>query len=268
MMARSVVVPSSVTRMVSYMGFGRPNAIFGAISRDGQECPPRIFSSSAGDDLPGGFQRVGQAVDVHDGDQDSTGPTGKQQKAAVLPIAHALAGTGELQQRKHGERKLQREYDLAEGQQFGDAAISAEANDENGREDGEGACDQAADPGTDAPVHEAFHHDLAGECARDGAALTACEERYGEQSAGGGGPEEWSERQVRDADPVAVGGEVDEAASRGGDTFFAEENCCRQNKNGSVDEECDGEGDDGINGVEADGAADRRFVFLQLAALH
>src|SRR5208283_5233126 len=94
--ARSVGVPSSVTRIVSYM------------------VVPFVGSaSSADDDLPRRFQRVRQAKNVHRGDQNSTAPTGNQKEPAVLPSPHALAGAGEVQQWEHGERKLQGQHDLA-----------------------------------------------------------------------------------------------------------------------------------------------------------
>ena len=101
--------------------------------------------------------------------------------------------------------KLQREHDLAEREQVVDAAVAADADDEDGGKDGQRAGDEPADPGLDAPVHEAFHHDLAGERAGDGAALAAGQQRDGEQSAGGGGAQQRRERQVGDANPVAVG---------------------------------------------------------------
>ena len=192
--------------------------------------------------------------------------TSRNQPFFQVPMR--LRGTGEVQQGKHGERKLQRQHDLAEGQQFGDAAVAAEADDEDGGQDGERARDEAAHPGPDAPVHEAFHHDLAGERAGDGAALAAGQQGDGEQRAGGGGAQQRGQGQVGDANPVAVGGEADDVSSGGDYAFLAEEYGCGENENGGVDEEGDGEGDDGIDGVEADGAADGRFVFLQLAALH
>ena len=67
-----------------------------------------------------------------------------------------------------------------------------------------GAGDQPPQPGRDAPVHEAFHDHLAGERAGDGAALAAGEQGDGEQRAGRGGAQQRRERQVGDANPVAV----------------------------------------------------------------
>ena len=138
-------------------------------------------------------------------DQDRAGPAGNQQKPAVLPRAHALARTGEMQQRKHGERKLQRQHDLAQREQVGHAAVAADADDENRRQDRQRARDQPPHPGLDPPVHEAFHHHLPGERAGDRAALPAGQQRDGKQRAGGRGAQQRRQRQIRDANPVAVG---------------------------------------------------------------
>ena len=129
-----------------------------------------------------------------------------------------------MQQREHGEGKLQGEHDLAEGEQVGDTAVAAQANDEDGGQNGQGAGDETAHPGLDAPVHEAFHDDLAGERAGDGAALTAGEQGDGKERAGGGGAEQRGEGEVGDADPVAAGGECDDVAAGDGDALLSEEN--------------------------------------------
>ena len=88
-----------------------------------------------------------------------------------------------MQQRKHGEGELQREHHLTEGEQIGHAALSSQPNDQNGRQDRQRAGDKPPHPRFDSPMHEAFHHDLAGECPRNGAALAACEQRHGKQRA-------------------------------------------------------------------------------------
>src|ERR1700680_5091062 len=112
MIARSVVVPSKVTRMVSYMIF--------------RFCRLFVPASAAGDTLPRGFERVRQAVEVHRGDQDSTAPTSNQQEPTILPSPHTLAGTREVQQREHRKRKLQRQDHLAQSQQIGNAAVASQ----------------------------------------------------------------------------------------------------------------------------------------------
>src|SRR5580704_12625339 len=155
MMARSVGVPSSVTRMVSYMVLA-------------PSC-----TSPAGNDLPCRFQRIGQTEYIHRRNQDRAGPSGGEQKPSILPPPHPLPRTGELQQRKHGKRQLQRQDYLTQRQKISDAAITTQADDKHCREDRQHSCDQAANPGLNAPVHEAFHHHLAGEGAGDGAALAA-----------------------------------------------------------------------------------------------
>src|SRR4030081_3621191 len=115
MIARSVVVPSNVTRMVSYMLI--------------RFCRLVVPASSAGDNLPRGFERVRQAVEVHRADQDSTAPTSNQQEPTVLPSPHSLARTCEVQQREHRKRKLQRQHHLAQSQQIGNAAVAPQSDD-------------------------------------------------------------------------------------------------------------------------------------------
>ena len=139
--------------------------------------------SLATDQLPGGPQRVGKPVDVHESDQDSTGPAGGEQEEAVFPLAHTSLGAGEMQQREHGEGELQCQHHLAQREQFGDTVVAAQTNDQDRGENGEGARDQPAHPGLDPPVHEAFHHYLTGEGSGDGAALTRSQKSYGEESA-------------------------------------------------------------------------------------
>ena len=225
----------------------------------------RIGASSP-DDRPrqACFQRVGQAVDVHGGDQDSAAaPAGDQQEPASFPLAHPLAGAGELQQRKHGKRQLQRQHHLAEGQQVVHAAVAAQADDEDRRQNGQRAGDQPPHPGRDPPVHEAFHHHLPGQRAGDGAALPAGQQRHGEQRAGGGGAQQRRQRQIGDADPVAVGAEGHDLAARHGHALLAEKHHRRQHQDGRVDEEGDGQRHRRVDGVEPDGAADGALVLLQ-----
>src|SRR5215472_7518003 len=144
MIARSLAVPSSVTKMVSYM-----IAILTRVS-------------CANDDVPGYLQRFRQTVKIHAEDQNSARPPRSHQEPAILPRAHTLFRTGELQKRKHGKRKLQRKYYLTEGEQICDTGVTMQANDEYGGNDGEAARNQTPNPRLDTPVHEAFHHDLAG----------------------------------------------------------------------------------------------------------
>ena len=111
--------------------------------------------------------------------------------------------------RKHCERKLERQHDLAQCQEIGDAAVAAKSDHQDRGKNGEQAGDHPAQPGLDAPVHEAFHNDLAGEGSGDGAALSGGEKRDREHGAGDGRPEQRRESQVGNADPIAVGVELD-----------------------------------------------------------
>src|SRR5487761_1908635 len=122
MIARSVRVPSNVSRIVSYMVV--PFLV--------DFC--RV-SSSAGDNMPGRIERVRHAVNVHCGDQDSTGPTRNEQEPAKPPDPHAFPRACEMQKRKHGEGKLQGQHALTEGEQIGHAALSSQADNQYGRQD-------------------------------------------------------------------------------------------------------------------------------------
>src|SRR5207248_1046556 len=164
MIARSVAVPSRVTRIVSYIFF-------------------EPLSSTASDYLPCGSERLGQPVKVHGGDQDSTRPTRSQQEAAILPSSHSLFGTGELQQGKHCEWKLQGKDNLAESKQIGNATVATQADDENCGKNGQRTGDKASHPGLDPPMHEAFHHDLPGQRPSDCAALPTGQKSHGKQRA-------------------------------------------------------------------------------------
>src|SRR5690349_5101671 len=102
-MARSVGVPSSVSRIFSYMEYFTRLCGFSFAT---------TLESSSRDHLPGTSDGVGQAINVHERDQDSTGPTRHQKEPTILPVAHTTARTGELKEWKHGKGKLQRQHDL------------------------------------------------------------------------------------------------------------------------------------------------------------
>src|SRR5580658_2779296 len=80
-MARSVGVPSKVTRMVLYMR--------------------QLFGLSAFDNLPSLFHGVRQTVKVKGRDCQCRTPAGDEQKPPEPPLSHPLAGTGEVQQGEH-----------------------------------------------------------------------------------------------------------------------------------------------------------------------
>src|SRR5579864_477245 len=225
-------------------------------------------SSTPTDQLPGGSQRVGQPIDVHESDQDSTGPSGRQQEESVLPFAHPLLGAGEVEQWEHGEWKLKCQYDLTQSEQIGDAVVAAQTNDQYCRQDRERASDESAHPRLDPPVHETFHDNLAGQGAGDGTALAGGQQRNGEKCAGGGCSEQRGKCQVGDPDPVAFGAEGDELATRDRDAGLAEEHDGRENHDGRIDEEGHRQCDSGVEGVELQGSSDGRIIFLQATALH
>ena len=62
-------------------------------------------------------------------------------------------------------------------------------------------------------MHEPFHDNLAGESAGDGAALTARQKCDGEQNACRHRAQERGQREIGDANPIAVVAEFDHAAA-------------------------------------------------------
>src|SRR5208283_3509556 len=137
MMVRSQGEVSSVTRMRWYMA-----------AHDSMVLSPDNH-------MPSVFQGVGQAIDIHNGDKQGAAPAREQEEPAAAPPPHAPAGTGELQQGEHGQRQQQAQDQLAEVDQVGNFVRStAEADDEDFRDDRQSAGDHAPHPGADAPVHE------------------------------------------------------------------------------------------------------------------
>ena len=97
--------------------------------------------------------------------------------------------------------------------------VAAEADDKNSGKDRQQAGDQPANPRTDSPVHEAFHHHLAGKGAGDGAALSAGKQRDGKEGAGGRNAQQRGKRQVGDPNPVGVFAEADDLSAGHGDAL-------------------------------------------------
>ena len=108
-----------------------------------------------------------------------------------------------MQQGEHREGQLQRQHDLAQDQQFVDAAVPRMPMIMIAGTIASEARDQSAQPRRHSPVHEPFHHDLAGERAGDGAGLPLAS-GGGEKHAGRGGAQQRRQRQVCLPDPVSV----------------------------------------------------------------
>ena len=94
---------------------------------------------------------VGQAIEIQHRDEQAGTPAHNQQKPAVGEAAHPLSRTGEVQQRKQGQRQLERQDHLTEHQQVGHAAVAAQADDEHGRDDGQKPGEQSPQPRLDPP---------------------------------------------------------------------------------------------------------------------
>ena len=82
------------------------------------------------------------------------------------------------------------------------------------------------------------------------------------------GAQQGRQSQIGDPNPIAVGAELNDLTTGNGHAFLAEEDRRRKHQNRRVDEECDGQGHRGVDGVELDRAPDGRVILLQLAALH
>ena len=108
-------------------------------------------------------------VEEEDGSGDDPGD--HDGEARVDEFAHAAAVVGELDQWNHGEWELEAEDDLTEYEEHADFVFAEDTDHENRRDDGDTARDEAAEPGLEADLEEAFHDDLAGESARESGVL-------------------------------------------------------------------------------------------------
>src|SRR2546425_1088203 len=173
-----------------------------------------------------------------------------------------------MQEGEHRERELQGQHDLAEGQEIGHAAIAAQTDDEDRGEDGQCAGDQPPHPGLNPPMHEPFHHHLPGERPGNGTTLAAGQERHGEQRACDARAQQRREGQVRDANPITVGSEMDHLSAHQGRAVPAEEHNRREYQDRRIDKKRDGQRDGRIDRVKPNGAPHGGVIFPQLAALH
>ena len=73
---------------------------------------------------------------------------------------------------------------------------SPKADDAHGRNDGDGAGDQPAQPRAKAEVQKALHDDLSGESAGESGVLTGSEQRHGKQDARSADAEQRAEQLV------------------------------------------------------------------------
>ena len=148
-----------------------------------------------------------------------------------------------MNQGNHGERQLKAEYDLAKDQKRGQLPFPGNADDENRGNNGDGAGDEAAQPGPQADIEKTFHDDLAGEGAGERGVLPGGEQGAGEERAREAGAERGAEEFVRLSD---VGDLAEAAGVKGGSA---------EHEDGGVDEEGKKEGDGGIDDGVAQGLA-------------
>jgi len=89
-----------------------------------------------------------------------------------------------LDERNHCKWELEAENDLAEDEKHADFVFAEDTDDENGGKNGDAARDEAANPGFETDLEEAFHDNLPGERAGDRRVLAGGEESASEEGAG------------------------------------------------------------------------------------
>ena len=119
------------------------------------------------------------AVEKENGCGDEPGGDGRE--PGVDEVAHLGAVARELDQRNHRKRQLKAENHLAEDEQRGELPLPGDADDQDGREDGDRSGDEAAQLGLQADIQKTFHDDLAGERAGECGVLPGGEQRAGKQ---------------------------------------------------------------------------------------
>src|SRR5260370_34168260 len=133
-------------------------------------------------------------IEEQDGRSDDPGDDGGESR--IGEFAHFGAVARKLDQRDHREGQLKAENHLAENKQRGDFVLAGKTNDQGGRNDGDGAGDEPAEPGLEANVEKTFHHNLAGQSAGERGVLAGGEQRTGEERAGEAGSEDGAEELV------------------------------------------------------------------------
>src|SRR5439155_13019454 len=90
---------------------------------------------------------------------------------------------------EYGEAELQAQDYLAQYQQFCRAAFARNSRHNHGRNDGNQAGDQPAQPRFQTNVEKSFHHDLASESAGERRILAGSQQRDRKESARAGDTE-------------------------------------------------------------------------------
>src|ERR1700674_1710842 len=181
------------------------------------------------------------AVEEEDGSSNDPGDDGSEARVGEFP--HSGSAAGELDEGDHREGQLKAENDLAENEQRGDFILAGYADDERGGDDGNGAGDEAAEPGFQANVEKAFHHNLAGKGAGEGGVLARGQQGAGEERAGEAHSEDGTEELVGIRD---FGNVVKATGVKSGGT---------ENKDGGIDKEREAEGECGIEDGVTNGFA-------------
>src|SRR5205814_2868263 len=88
------------------------------------------------------------------------------------------------------------ENHLTENKQRGDLVLTSKTNHQGGRNDGDRAGDEPAQPGLEPNVKKAFHHDLSSQCAGERGVLAGGEQRAGKERAGEACSEDGAEKFV------------------------------------------------------------------------
>ena len=113
----------------------------------------------------------------------ATGQASASIQRGATSVAHLAPVAREHHQRKHRERQLQAQDDLAEDEQRAGAALAVERHRDQRGDDGDQPRDQPAQPRTQADVEEPFHDDLPGQRAGQRRVLAGEQQRDREQRA-------------------------------------------------------------------------------------
>src|ERR1700693_5730255 len=109
----------------------------------------------------GGAKNEPEKLGVEGDDGHSDDPGDDLGEARVGELAHLLAIAGELDKRNHRKWQLKAENHLAKDEQRRDFILAGDADHESGRNDGDAARDEPAQPRLEANVEKTLHDDLA-----------------------------------------------------------------------------------------------------------
>src|SRR6266571_1767069 len=137
-----------------------------------------------------------EELGVEEKDGGSDDPSNDGDQTRVGELTHFGAVACELDERDDRKGQLKTQDNLAENQQRRDFVLASDADDQGGGNDGHGASDEAAEPGLEANVQEAFHDNLARESAGERGVLAGGEQGTSKKSAGEADSQNGAEERV------------------------------------------------------------------------